>query len=163
MPLMSGFLNSALWASRPCRITASSSAVRTGSVAMRQCSITSSPSNTPSTVLVLPTSMVSSMTLLQRSPAGSGPAGQHYLCVIDEPGRPDPGRDQEQRGTVLAVTGRGERDRVHQRPVVEHERRVGRPRPVGAPPPPRPHPPRPAPGPRPPPPALPPPPPPAAP
>ena len=35
--------------------------VRTGSVPIRQCSATSSPSNTPSTVLVLPTSIVSSM------------------------------------------------------------------------------------------------------
>src|SRR5262249_8268372 len=56
-----GILQHAALPSRPCSTTASSSAVRRGPVAMRQCSTTCSPSNTPSTVLVFPTSIVSSM------------------------------------------------------------------------------------------------------
>src|SRR5215469_4350308 len=63
MPLTSGSANRVLCRSNPWISTASSSAVRTGSVEMRQCSTTSAPSKTPSTVLVLPTSMVSSILL----------------------------------------------------------------------------------------------------
>ena len=80
MPLMSGSLTSVLWASRPCRITASSSAVRTGSVAMRQCSTTSSPENTPSTVLVFPTSIVSSM-MSPPPDQGSPPSVTRVLSI----------------------------------------------------------------------------------
>ncbi len=58
---MSRSANALLAASRPCSTTASSSAVRSGTVAIRQCSITWSRSNTPSTVLVFPMSMVSSI------------------------------------------------------------------------------------------------------
>src|SRR5262249_50283985 len=48
--------------SRPRNCSASSSAVDGASVLIRQCSVSFSPSKTPRTVLVLPTSMVSSMT-----------------------------------------------------------------------------------------------------
>ena len=54
-------LKTALCASRPRSTTAISSAVRSGTVAIRQCSITSGPSKMPSTVFVLPTSIASSI------------------------------------------------------------------------------------------------------
>src|SRR5690606_18920084 len=72
---------------RPLSITAHSSAVRRASVATRQCSARSSPSNSPRTVWELPTSMASSIGFLVRlwwegsgggvrSAAGPGSAGR---------------------------------------------------------------------------------------
>ena len=58
-----------VWADEPVQHDASSSAVRRASVAMRQCSTRSSPSNRPSTVWVLPTSIASS---IRRSSAAAG-------------------------------------------------------------------------------------------
>src|SRR5215467_12259371 len=140
---MSGSLSTALCASRPCSTTASSSAVRTGSVAMRQCSITCSPSNTPSTVLVFPTSIVSSMAFPRLYPANglitilsviaaaqardtpprSALASQHKLHVVDQPGGADLGRREQQRFTRVPGRDRGEGARVGQRQVVGGQRR----------------------------------------
>ena len=62
------------------RTTAISSAVRRASVAIRQCSMTSSPSNRPSTVWVLPTSIVSSIDYPRRSRAMSR-AGAEWVSA----------------------------------------------------------------------------------
>src|SRR3954451_11991990 len=61
MPLMSVSASSGLCWTSPWSTTAISSAVRRASVLIRQCSMTSSPSNRPSTAWVLPTSIVSSI------------------------------------------------------------------------------------------------------
>ena len=95
MPLMSRSANALLAASKPCSTTASSSAVLSGTVAIRQCSITWSPSNTPSTVWVFPMSIVSSM----------GPSVERHGHVVDEPRAAHGGGQHEHRGTGPAGTG----------------------------------------------------------
>ena len=67
-------------ASSPCSSAAISSAVRSGTVAMRQCSTIVSPSNTPSTMLVFPMSIVSSIRFRPK-------LDKH---IVDQAGRPDP-------------------------------------------------------------------------
>src|ERR1700728_561096 len=106
-----------LAANRPCSTTASSSAVRSGTVAIRQCSITWSPSNTPSTVLVFPMSTVSSM--YRRLPFSLTGTGQHHGHVVDEPGAAHGGGHREHRGAGLAGRHRGERERIDERQVVQ--------------------------------------------
>src|ERR1700684_3364124 len=113
---MSRSVNALLAANRPCSTTASSSAVRSGTVAIRQCSITWSPSNTPSTVLVFPMSTVSSM--YGRLPLLDG-TGQHHRHVVDEPGAAHGGGHREHRGAGLAGRHRGERGRIDERQVVQ--------------------------------------------
>src|SRR5579863_7507566 len=102
MPVTSASLTRALWPSRPWRMTAFSSAVRSGTVAIRQSSTTSLPSKIPRTVLVFPTSMASSMALLvgvrwRRRPDEAAD-GRELLVkdqrhVVDQAGAPHPGGD----------------------------------------------------------------------
>src|ERR1700684_4678153 len=104
-------------ASTPYSRAAISSAVRSGTVAIRQCSAIVSPSNTPSTMLVLPMSIASSMPELQNH-------------IVDQPGGADPGGDREDGGPaevkVVSPNG-GVAARVHQRQAVEAGRRAGGP------------------------------------
>src|SRR5580692_1863483 len=116
MPWISLSLKASLRPSRPCRTTASSSAVRSGTVAIRQCSMTRSPSNTPSTVLVFPMSMVSST---EEIPFLVLAAGQHDRHVIDQPGAARGDRGHDQRGSG---PGRAERARIDDRHVVDRQR-----------------------------------------
>src|SRR5580693_2271166 len=114
---MSRSANALLAANRPCSTTASSSAVRSGTVAIRQCSITWSPSNTPSTVLVFPMSTVSSMS--GGLPFCLTGSGQHHRHVVDEPGAAHGGGDREHRGAGLAGRHGGERGRIDERQVIQ--------------------------------------------
>src|SRR5665809_163949 len=90
------------WASSPCTTTARSSAVRRASVAIRQCSTSSVPAKSPTTVWVLPISKASSIAsapdpqiatdVEQRRRGREGTHGQ-----IVHPGLGDgPGRGQPQ-------------------------------------------------------------------
>src|SRR5580658_4014361 len=126
MPWISLSAKAVLRPSRPCRTTASSSAVRSGTVAIRQWSTTRSSSNTPSTVLVLPTSMVSSTAEIRfcvlAVRAGPLVGGQHHRRIVDQPGaaRGDRGHDQGRPGL-----GRAERVRIDHRDVVDTQGGLG--------------------------------------
>src|SRR5580658_6757674 len=118
MPWISLWLKASLRPRRPCRTTASSSAVRSGTVAIRQWSMTRSPSNTPSTVLVFPMSMVSSTAeILFGILAGA----QHDRHVVDEPGAAHGDRGHDQRWPGPGP-GRAERARIDHRDVVDRQR-----------------------------------------
>src|SRR5271165_6482749 len=83
--------------------TTISSAVRSGTVAMRQCSTIASASNTPSTVLVFPMSIVSSMLChltLARSDLDRD--------VVDEPRAAQPGSDSQHRGASEFIIPNGD-------------------------------------------------------
>src|SRR5580692_2904190 len=116
MPWISLSLKASLRPRRPCRTTASSSAVRSGTVAIRQWSTTRSPSNTPSTVLVFPMSMVSSTAEI---PFRVLTAGQHDRHIVDQPGAGHGDRGHDQRGPG---PGRAERARIDHRDVVDRQR-----------------------------------------
>src|ERR1051326_5400757 len=108
MPLISGSFSTVLCPISPCSTTAISSAVRAGSVAIRQCSTTSSPSNTPSTMLVLPTSIVSSMALLTGDDHGDVAARAAISpCSSVVVGGSWGGRAQGQGGVVDEAGGAG--------------------------------------------------------
>src|SRR5580693_2292931 len=117
MPWISLWLKASLRPSRPCRTTASSSAVRSGTVAIRQWSMTRSPSNTPSTVLVFPMSMVSSTAEIPFRVLGA--AGQHDWHIIDQPGAARGDRGHDQRGPG---PGRAERARIDHCDIVDRQR-----------------------------------------
>src|ERR1700722_20537396 len=119
MPWISLSLKASLRASRPCRTTASSSAVRSGTVAIRQWSMTRSPSNTPSPVFVFPMSMVSSTAEI---PFLVLAGGQHDRHVVDQPGAARGDRGHDQRGSG---PGRAEGARIDDRNVVDRERGLG--------------------------------------
>src|SRR5260370_19228423 len=160
MPPISLSANALLAARRPCSTTASSSAVRSGTVAIRQCSITRSPSNTPRTVLVFPMSMVSSITgplfggcitglpfrggiigppfggCITGLPFGGRVDGQYDRHIIDQPRAADSGRRHQHRWSGLTgLPHRRERTPVDDREVVDGQGGIRPPDllPAGAP------------------------------
>src|SRR5579875_3486432 len=82
-------------ASSPRKVRASSSAVLRASVFVRHDCASLSPSNTPMTVFVLPMSMASSTVIRPYSKS------QLDSDIVDEPGAPDPRRDQQPGRSVL--------------------------------------------------------------
>src|SRR6266536_5014242 len=94
------------WARKPESSRACSSAVRSATVAARQCGTSLSPSNTPMVISVLPTSSASSMPAPLTS-VRSRRLLEHQ--VVDQACRPDAGGDRQD---VAGAGGRGRRKAV---------------------------------------------------